>query len=99
MAIGVSYDFFELELITQSDSADIWGPMAVAVIFGLVFATVLTLVVAPTLYYVLDWFSYKLFGFSLTHDGVDKSMIHGHEPKDSVSKKASSGSLKQGVLE
>ena len=49
MALGVSFDFFKLELITESESAQWWGPMAVAVIFGLLVATLLTLVVVPVL--------------------------------------------------
>jgi CzcA family heavy metal efflux pump len=49
MALGVSFDFFKWELITKSESAQWWGPMAVAVIFGLLVATLLTLVVVPVL--------------------------------------------------
>ncbi|SEA74326.1 heavy metal efflux pump, CzcA family [Desulfuromusa kysingii] len=50
MAIGVSFDFKSLHWIIGGESADWWGPMAVAVIFGLAFATLLTLVVVPVLY-------------------------------------------------
>jgi len=50
MAIGVSFDFKSLTWIIGGESADWWGPMAVAVIFGLAFATLLTLVVVPVLY-------------------------------------------------
>jgi len=50
MAIGASFDFFELKLIIGSSSSSFWGPMAIAVIFGLSFATVLTLVMVPVLY-------------------------------------------------
>lgn len=49
MALGISFDFFRMELITESESAQWWGPMAVAVIFGLLVATLLTLVVVPVL--------------------------------------------------
>lgn len=49
MALGVSFDFFQMKLITESESAQWWGPMAVAVIFGLLVATLLTLVVVPVL--------------------------------------------------
>ncbi len=54
MAIGVSVDFMRLRLVVGSTSAQWWGPMAVAVIFGLSFATVLTLVMVPTLYSIYD---------------------------------------------
>lgn len=50
MAIGVSVDFTNLRVVVGSTSAQFWGPMAVAVIFGLSFATVLTLVMVPTMY-------------------------------------------------
>lgn len=50
MAIGVSFDFKSFTWEIGGESADWWGPMAVAVIFGLAFATLLTLVVVPVLY-------------------------------------------------
>ncbi len=50
MALGITVDFVNLRIITGSSSAQFWGPMAIAVIFGLTFATVLTLVMVPTLY-------------------------------------------------
>ena len=56
MAIGIAYDFLKFKLIVGSASAQWWGPMAVAVIFGLSFATLLTLVMVPTLYSIYDDF-------------------------------------------
>jgi len=50
MAVGVSFDFRNLSMIVGGESAQWWGPMAVAVIFGLAIATLLTLVVVPVLY-------------------------------------------------
>jgi CzcA family heavy metal efflux pump len=50
MAIGISFNFRELRWTVGGESSQFWGSMAVAVIFGLAFATVLTLVVVPTLY-------------------------------------------------
>ena len=50
MAVGVSFDFKTFSWEIGGESADWWGPMAVAVIFGLAFATMLTLVVVPVLY-------------------------------------------------
>lgn len=50
MAVGVSFDFRSLSWEIGGESAEWWGPMAVAVIFGLTFATLLTLVVVPVLY-------------------------------------------------
>jgi multidrug efflux pump subunit AcrB len=50
MVTGIAYDFHIMELSTVSESTQWWKSMASAVIFGLAFATVLTLVVVPTLY-------------------------------------------------
>ena len=47
MALGISFDFRSLSLQVGGESAQWWGPMAVAVIFGLAVATLLTLVVIP----------------------------------------------------
>jgi Cu/Ag efflux pump CusA len=49
MATGVSIDFRKLTLDIGGESSQWWGPMAVAVIFGLGFATLLTLIVVPVL--------------------------------------------------
>jgi len=50
MATGVSYDFHTFTWSTRSESSEWWASMAIAVIYGLAFATVLTLVVVPCLY-------------------------------------------------
>ena len=62
MAVGISYDFHTFTWATKSESTQWWRNMAVVVIFGLGFATMLTLVVVPSLYVMLTRFSYK-FGF------------------------------------
>ncbi len=54
MAIGLAIDFANFEFITGSQSAQWWGPMAVAIIFGLAFATLLTLFMVPTMYSILE---------------------------------------------
>jgi multidrug efflux pump subunit AcrB len=50
MVTGISYDFHVMQLSTVSESTQWWKSMASAVIFGLALATILTLVVVPTLY-------------------------------------------------
>ncbi len=50
MATGISFDFHDMTLATRSESGQFWSSMAIVVIFGLGFATTLTLVVVPTLY-------------------------------------------------
>jgi multidrug efflux pump subunit AcrB len=54
MATGVSVDFRKLTLEVGSESSQWWGPMAVAVIFGLGVATLLTLVMVPVLCSLAD---------------------------------------------
>jgi multidrug efflux pump len=49
MATGVSFDFRKMTLDIGGESSQWWGPMAVAVIFGLGFATLLTLILVPVM--------------------------------------------------
>jgi multidrug efflux pump subunit AcrB len=63
MAVGVSYDFHIMEWASRSHSSQWWRSMAVVVIFGLAFATVLTLVVVPTLYVSLMSMSHSTSRF------------------------------------
>jgi len=64
MAVGVSYDFHTFSWALKSESTQWWQNMAVVVIFGLGFATILTLVVVPSLYVMLTraslWVQAKL---------------------------------------
>jgi multidrug efflux pump subunit AcrB len=53
MATGISLDVHHFRINLRSESSEWWGPMANAVIFGLAFATGLTLVVVPALYSLL----------------------------------------------
>jgi multidrug efflux pump len=66
LAIGLNINF--ITLITQSDpqifiggdNVAFWGPMSWTVIFGLTFATFLTLVVVPVMFYLLSAAKYRL---------------------------------------
>jgi len=61
MVTGVSYDFHIMEFSLASESSQWWRSMAAVVIFGLAISTVLTLVVVPSLYVLIEdirqWFS------------------------------------------
>ncbi|MBI5095889.1 MAG: efflux RND transporter permease subunit [Candidatus Hydrogenedentes bacterium] len=50
MALGVSFDFQHGKWSVGGESAQWWGSLAISVAYGLAFATMLTLVVIPTLY-------------------------------------------------
>lgn len=49
MATGISFDFRKMVFDIGGESSQWGGPMAVAVIFGLGFATLLTLILVPVL--------------------------------------------------
>ena len=54
MVTGISFDFHDMAIAWVSESSQWWQSMAAVVIFGLVVATFLTLVVVPTLYYMIE---------------------------------------------
>lgn len=58
MVTGVSYDFHNWTISWVSESSQWWRSMAIVVIFGLVVATFLTLIVVPTLYYLIERIDY-----------------------------------------
>jgi multidrug efflux pump subunit AcrB len=67
LAIGLNINFFTLisesdpQFFIGGDNAVFWGTMAKTVIYGLIFATFLTLIVVPVMY----WLFYRLqFGFN-----------------------------------
>ena len=59
LAVGFNVDFisffniFNPDIYFGGDNAVFWGPMSWTVIFGLSFATFLTLVIVPSMYHVL----------------------------------------------
>jgi multidrug efflux pump subunit AcrB len=57
LVTGISFDFHLLTISWVSESSQWWQSMAVVVIFGLIVATFLTLIVVPTLYYMLERFT------------------------------------------
>jgi multidrug efflux pump subunit AcrB len=59
LAIGLNIDFFGLfinydaKLYFGGDNVIFWGPLAKTVIYGLIFATFLTLVIVPVMFFLL----------------------------------------------
>jgi len=72
MAVGISFDIHTLTWATRSESTQWWRNMAVVVIFGLGFATILTLVVVPSLYVMLSrlWLRLGFKNVDAGHFGV-----------------------------
>ena len=54
LTFGFGFDIYTFSFSTSGQSAEFWKSMGIAVIFGLAFATVLTLVIVPTFYSTLD---------------------------------------------
>ena len=77
MATGVSFDIHTIEIAWRSESSLWWSSMAIAVIFGLGVATILTLVVVPVLYVTLYRMASR-FGLGGLHHAGEK------EPKATI---------------
>jgi multidrug efflux pump subunit AcrB len=66
LAIGLNFDFFSLitefnpHLYMGGDNVIFWGPLAWTIIFGLSYATVLTLVMVPVMFYLVKRVKYWL---------------------------------------
>lgn len=66
LAIGLNFDFFTLitdmnpHFFMGGDNVIFWGPLAWTIIFGLTYATVLTLVMVPVMFYLVKRVKYKL---------------------------------------
>jgi multidrug efflux pump subunit AcrB len=60
LAVGFNIDFFGLftdydpAIYIGGDNVIFWGPLAWTVIFGLIFATFLTLIVVPVMFYLVN---------------------------------------------
>jgi multidrug efflux pump subunit AcrB len=66
LAIGMNINFatllseFDPQFYVGGDNAAFWGPMAWTVIFGLTFATVITLVLVPVMYFLTEKLTIRL---------------------------------------
>ena len=69
LASGLNFNFetllseFDPQIYFGGTNAAFWGPMSWTIIFGLTFATFLTLLVVPAMYHVL--YKVKLWGISV----------------------------------
>ena len=66
LAVGLNIDFFSLfanwnpNVYLGGDNVVFWGPLAWTVIFGITFATFLTLIIVPSMYYIIHLARIKL---------------------------------------
>jgi multidrug efflux pump subunit AcrB len=77
LAIGLNMDFvtlfteFNPHLFFGGDSVAFWGPLSWTMIYGLAFATFLTLFLVPSMYYLNEKFKqrvYRWFGVQYNPD-------------------------------
>jgi multidrug efflux pump subunit AcrB len=66
LAIGLNFDFFSLitdlnpHIFIGGDNVIFWGPLAWTIIFGLTYATILTLVIVPVTFFLVKRIKYRL---------------------------------------
>ena len=70
--VGWGFDFRGFQFQASGESSSWWRPMGVAVMFGLAFATFLTLILVPVLYdLLLEWRERRAGGASRSEDDAD----------------------------
>ena len=66
LAVGMNINFFTLlsdwdpQIYFGGDNVMFWGPMSWTVIFGLTFATFLTLIIVPVMFYLVHRLNYRV---------------------------------------
>jgi multidrug efflux pump subunit AcrB len=66
LAVGINIDFvkffssYDPDFYFGGDSVIFWGPLSWTIIYGLIFATFLTLVIVPVMYLLVEKFNRKV---------------------------------------
>jgi multidrug efflux pump len=85
LAIGLNVDFYELfnsghpHFFIGGESVVFWGPLAWTIIFGLSFATVITLVVVPVMYLLSESLKAKISGKNPDHLATNSEEVDSEE--------------------
>ncbi|WP_035558738.1 efflux RND transporter permease subunit [Hymenobacter sp. IS2118] len=85
LAIGLNIDFYELfasgnaHFFIGGESVTFWGPLAWTIIFGLVFATLVTLVVVPVMYLLSETLKGKITGKNPDHLATNSEEVDSEE--------------------
>lgn len=85
LAVGLNFDFFGLythfdpQFSLGGESVAFWGPMSWTVVFGLTFATFLTLLISPVMYMLTIRINYKIKKWTgnLPEANRPKAMVEG----------------------
>ena len=97
LAIGLNFDFFGLytslnpELYWGGEQAAWWGPMAIAIIAGILFATFLTLILVPVMYSLIDDATDFIRRHFLNTEGADYGKREGFEGEPEAATGTGSG--------
>ena len=81
LAVGFNFNFFTLisetdpHIFMGGDNADFWGTMAWTVIYGLIFATFLTLIVVPAMYWIAYRMQLFLYKWTRRNDQVEPGAV------------------------
>ena len=87
LAVGLNIDFigtftaFNPDFYVGGDNVIFWGPMSWTIIFGLTFATFLTLIIVPTMYLLADRTMYRIAKWRGEVSVIDMSQSSG-DPKE-----------------
>lgn len=76
LVVGISVDFVNARIVYGGTSAEMWGPMARVVSYGLIVATILTLIVVPVLYSLLDDIA-KFINTKILRRGAAAALVMG----------------------
>ncbi len=85
LAIGLNVDFYELfasgnpHFFIGGESVTFWGPLAWTIIFGLSFATLVTLVVVPVMYLLSETLKAKIKGYDPDHIATKDVVVDSEE--------------------
>ncbi len=77
LAVGLNIDFigafssYNADFYVGGDNVIFWGPMSWTIIFGLTFATFLTLIIVPVMYLIADKVMYRIAKWRGKLDVVD----------------------------
>jgi multidrug efflux pump len=90
LAVGLNIDFVTLftelnpHIYFGGDNVAFWGPLSWTMIFGLLFGTVLTLILVPTMYLLTTKLKERLFGKRKAAAVHDEPAVLKHEKLDPV---------------
>jgi len=90
LAIGINIDFFSLfqsfdpGIYIGGDNVIFWGPLAWAVIYGLIIATFLTLIIVPLLFYIIYRIKLYFRGAAVIDTDYEATAINDKELTDAL---------------